>query len=406
MSSIGVVHPDIMAGAGSEAVTGYMLDAIRDHDLTLYTSKPVDFAGFDAEHGTSLETADITVVNPAADVTDGIDLLTAPVKRATSITKFRELKASLVCRALRRQEPDHDLFISAWGQFPTELPSIEYVHARRPVTKVDGYGPLAMHYRLCDYILGDRTQNYESTTTVANSEWMQSQLASAKRDETLVLYPPIDTSDIEPLPWEQRDEGFVSLGRITPTKRQVAGIEIIDSVVDRGVDTHLHVIGLEKDDSYCRRIRQMAAERSYVHFEGEVTRERLVELIVGHRFGLHAARDEPFGMTIAEMAAGGTVPFVHESGGQREILATHPELIYERETGAVESIIEVFSDECKQRSLSDQLVAEAQQFSVDTFQHRFAEVVRQRLEGTPVTVPSGTESAATAAENSRPAPKG
>ena len=51
-------------------------------------------------------------------------------------------------------------------------------------------------------------------------------------------------------------------------------------------------------------------------------------LISTHRYGLHAMEAEPFGMAVAELLSGGCIPFVHDGGGQVEIVDHDPRLIY------------------------------------------------------------------------------
>ena len=142
----------------------------------------------------------------------------------------------------------------------------------------------------------------------------------------------------KPRPWNEREEGFVTLGRVERSKRIAELIRIVDGVREHGYDVHFHVVGPTVDGEYRAELDDMVADRPYVTLEGELPREELVELVCTHRYGLHGKQFEHFGMAVAELAVGGAIPFVPVSGGQRAVVRKREELLYESVDDAVETI--------------------------------------------------------------------
>ncbi|ELY84389.1 group 1 glycosyl transferase [Natrinema gari JCM 14663] len=88
---------------------------------------------------------------------------------------------------------------------------------------------------------------------------------------------------------------------------------------------------------------------------------------------------EHFGMAVGELAAGGTIPFVPNGGGQREIVHEREELLYESADEAVEKIDHVLSDPELRRELRDQLGDIEERFGRKRFKRTIRETVEQTL---------------------------
>ncbi len=142
------------------------------------------------------------------------------------------------------------------------------------------------------------------------------------------------------MPWEEGENGFVTVGRIALDKRTLRACRIIEEVRSIG-----HDVGPEGDnESYMESVQDFARENRWVTLEGTVERKRLVHLIQSHRWALHTKPHEHFGMVVAEYVGGGAVPFVPSSGGQIEIISD-PELqTYDSKSNAVRKISKVLSN--------------------------------------------------------------
>ncbi|MDS0474560.1 glycosyltransferase [Natrinema sp. 1APR25-10V2] len=135
-----------------------------------------------------------------------------------------------------------------------------------------------------------------------------------------VVHPPVDTEGFDPRPWDEREDGFVTVGRLARYKNVAETIRIVDGVRERGHDVHHHVVGPSYDPEYRRELEAMADARDYVTLEGELPREELVDLLCTHRYGLHGKRNEHFGMAVAKFVAAGAIPVIPDNGGQRDIV--------------------------------------------------------------------------------------
>jgi hypothetical protein len=76
------------------------------------------------------------------------------------------------------------------------------------------FGELRPWVVLADYSFDRMKQNL----TITNSDGIGDLFRSVYGIESVTLYPPAD-GDFRPLPWSQRENGFVAIGRINVCKR-------------------------------------------------------------------------------------------------------------------------------------------------------------------------------------------
>src|SRR5262249_38798550 len=145
--------------------------------------------------------------------------------------------------------------------------------------------------------------------------------------------------DFPAIPWQDREDGFVCIGRISPEKELEKIIAILAAVRGRGQKVHLHIIGSPDNPRYYRRIlRLVRANASWVFLNEGLSRDQLVRLISVHRYGIHGMREEHFGMAVAEMVRAGCIVFVPRGGGQVEIVRGEDRLLYKTPAEAITKI--------------------------------------------------------------------
>lgn len=193
-----------------------------------------------------------------------------------------------------------------------------------------------------------------------------------------VVNPPIDASEFDPQPWGEREDGFVAVGRVVPSKRHDELIGVLDALVNQKVDTHLHIVGGLQSTKYCEKVRSLASERPYISVEGTLPHEELCTLLNTHKYGLHGMEYEHFGMVVAEMRTAGMLPFAHDSGGQVETVNERSELLYSTFDELVEELHTVVTDESLQYELRDQLTSSEIEFTAEKFRARMREIIEQR----------------------------
>ena len=352
MTSVGVVHMDLMSKGGGEAVAMNAIEALQaDYDVTLLTLTDPDVGELNDYFNTGVDAEALDVERAG---------LAAPALNRVFGLRYYVLQNALLSRYACRRADEYDLLVSTINELGLPADSVQYVHFPFDWTVSLDHREHIFHptieedspyERFCTRVAGVSKEEIGATRLFANSGWTADVVEDAYGTEPEVLYPPVDTGEFTDVPWAEREHGFVTLGRIERSKRVVEMIEVVDGLRDRGHDLHLHVVGPTVDEEYREEVVAAAADRPHVEIEGELPREELVELVCTHRFGIHGKRFEHFGMAVAELAAGGAVPFVPSDGGQHAIVRDEERLQYESVGDAVETIDRVLSDPDLQREL-------------------------------------------------------
>jgi glycosyltransferase involved in cell wall biosynthesis len=390
MTAIGVVHPDLNAKGGAEAVAMNCLEALQEqYDLTIVTLREPNIEALNEYYNTTIDPGAVTIEREGP---------IAPKLKTLIGTKYSMLQNALLGRYARDLDGHFDLLVSMMNELGLPAGSIEYAHFPwdwwvnlnnrdqifHPAVEDD-----SLYQQLCTAIANVSPATVHENTVFANSEWTAECFKHAYGKQPEILYPPIDTSEFTDRPWHRRENGFVTLGRIDRSKRTKKLVRIIDGVRQRGHDVHLHILGPAFDQDYYAELDSMAAERPYIKLEGELPRSELVDCISSHRYGIHGKEYEHFGMAVAEMVAGGAIPFVPSAGGQRAIVDNDQRLLYNATGEAIEKIDRVLSNPSLQRELrmnSDRIES---RFGRERFHNRIRDAVEHAL-GEPAVKPKLT----------------
>jgi glycosyltransferase involved in cell wall biosynthesis len=179
-----------------------------------------------------------------------------------------------------------------------------------------------------------------------------------------VVYPPVGT-EFPDVPWEEKEQAFVMIGRIAPEKRVERAIAILDAVRRRGYAMQFRLCGQIGEDIYGQRIARLCREHAdWIIVEGEVSGKRKARILAGCQFGIQTREAEPFGISVAEMVKAGSIVFAPNDGGQVEVL-NHPLLSFESDSDAVERICLVLDDVGRQVELREHLRRQARMFNAD-----------------------------------------
>jgi glycosyltransferase involved in cell wall biosynthesis len=221
------------------------------------------------------------------------------------------------------------------------------------------------------------------STLVSNSDRTASKVEHWYSTRPQVLNPPIDTDGLSGgLPWEEREDGVIFLSRIHSGKNIEWLIEILHQVRQRGHDIHFHIIGPKDTDQpeYYQKIRSLSDEYNFVTMEGKMQGEALNRMLREHKYGINGARTEQFGMAIAEMVTAGMIPFVPNSGGQREIVGENTAVMFETTEEAVEKISEVHSKQDLVPRIKQHFPDIEAKYGKRVFKKEIREIVRRQLQ--------------------------
>jgi len=374
-----------MGRGGSEAQAMWAIQALKDdYDVTLLTAGCV-------------READLEDLNKFYDTSvrwDEVSVLEAPLLPGMRRNQLAAaVRGALFQRYCRKVASRFNVLVSAYNMCDFGVPGIHLIsdfawdhelsqkfdpmpqQARRLIHR---NGLLRKAYLAFARSLArpsGRNLFAGEDLIVANSRWTARILEERHGACNVpVIYPPV-VAEFPHVPFDQKEFGFVCIGRIDHEKRVEKMIEIVGRVRSLGHDVHLHVIGSIDQSPYGRMIRRLCAENcTWVIPEGRKTGEQKARLLTGHRFGIHACEREAFGIAVAELVKAGCIPFVPDTGGQVEIVGD-PQLCYRDVDDAVAKIDAVLSDETRQRQLAEKLAGHMERFSNERFACEFREIV-------------------------------
>ena len=358
-----IVQRSLSPPGGGNAVAAWMVHALAGvHEVATLTTSPWSVTETNAFYGTSI---------PEGIVKQHV--VAAPWRWLSGLSEDR-LTRLRMCSVLHDARPlasSYDLLVTADNFAAFAKPGIQYVHFPADLQPKPARMPAVvnLYFAICDRLLGARWTDAARNITLANSQWTAAGLERLGEVSTpIVLYPPvIDPGD--GLPWDQRDDAFLCIGRFHESKR----VEMAMAIVGRAraaalPKARLIIVGSAVDGEYTSRIIRAAAQYGdWIEFREDLSRGELNQLMGRTRYGLQAMQGEHFGMATAEMTRAGCLVFAHHSGGTPEVLNNESALLWESEGEAVKKIVNLRHVE----PLRARLKAHANRFSPETFAAEF-----------------------------------
>ena len=380
MKRVLLVQPSMQPPGGGNGVAAWVLQAlVREHRVTVLSWRPVEIEPINRFFGTHLSRSDFdTIVVPRSwrIIADHLP------------TPSTLIKMALLMRYTRRVSAGFDVLFGVYNETDYGRIGIQYIHYPtylRPRPKVDlrWYHPpqsgLNLYYALADRIADFSLDRLKNNVTLVNSDWTGEQVAKFLGIPTRTLYPPV----VDPapgLPWEERRNAFLAVGRISPEKEYERVMRILARVREQVPDLTLTIIGTWDRHSrrYFRSLTTLAESLgSWIRFRDNLTRDDVRVLMASHRYGLHGMREEHFGMAPAELARAGAIVWVPRGGGQMEIVGREPALMYESEDDAVTKITSTLASASEQHRLREKLAVISEQFSTTRFTQQVRTLVSE-----------------------------
>lgn len=363
LKSVAVWQPFFLGG-GAEAVALWILEALQDHyDVTLHTLTSVDFAWLNAMYNTHLLPEKIKVETYLPD-----SLTKAAYFAMSNSDILRTALVYLTIKGLKETSSEYDAVFSAFNGVDMGTPGIQYLHWVHVVEQFPKKAPLwyklfmkwadFSHDRLCENL------------SVANSAYTAHKVKNVYGIDAKVVLPPVITQ-IDALPWEEKEDAFLCSGRLVKAKEPHRVIRILKGVRERGFDIKLHITGGgggAYERSYQKQLYKTIRENSdWVHLHQNLPYADYLKIAAKCRYGLHF-KPEPFGISVAEMLKADMIPFVKSVGGQVEIVgAENTELLFLTEEEAIQKIIQVLENDSLRRKLSETLKQRKSFFSTERF---------------------------------------
>jgi glycosyltransferase involved in cell wall biosynthesis len=352
---IAVYYPFFMGG-GAEAVGLWILEALKGkYDLTLFTTTPVNFERLNSMYGTSLSSEWVTVKALIPN-----SLRSACHFLIANSADFRMLCLHLLVRYFKANSHQYDLVSSAFNAIDLGKKGIQYIHWIKVVEGTPFYRSIS----------GFSQDQIKENISIANSYCVADSVKKTYEVDSTVVYPPV-VIDAPMIPWEEKENAFICSGRLVPAKQPHKVIQILRAVRKRGFDIKLHMTGGGGGTSewkYQRWLKDMVKKNSsWVTLYENLKYKDYVNVVSRCRYGIHY-KQEPFGISIAEMVKAGAIPFVKSKGGQIEIVGEHNQaLFFDDDEDAVEKIVRILSDQTQQDKALKLLEEQRNLFST----HRF-----------------------------------
>jgi len=371
-------HPGLGMG-GSEARVMWGIAALRGYaDVTLITGRAFELDRLNRHCGTDVRPTDFH-----ARVT--------PQWLRRTVGHTDALRGAAFGRYLRRAEREFDVCCSGYNHMDFGKPTIQFMadfsfdDELRQAYDPSPPGARAWAHRrgllrraylgLARAIAGRSAYDGRDDWIIANSHWTAAVLKERRGIVCRgVIYPPV-VCDAPEVPWAERENGFVCLGRVSHEKRIERAIDIIARVRAMGHEVHLHLIGPIGDDAYGRMIAAKIRENAEWCFaEGSKTAREKFELLAKHKWAVHGRDGEAFGIAVAEQVRSGCVPFVPAIGGPAEIVGEES-LCYRDEAEAAAKIDAMMCGPERQTAVCAHLADRAKLFSTDVFMGEFRQIV-------------------------------
>lgn len=370
-------------GGGNGVAAWFLQALVRDYDVTVLSWWPVDLEPINRFFGTTLRDGDFRKLVVPAHWRVIADHLPVPAAL---------LRSALLMRYTRQVSGNFDVVVGVHNETDFGRRGIQYVHYPtylRPRPDVDyrwyhrSKFLLESYYRLSDGIAGFSFERLRQNLTLANSDWTGRQVKRLLGIDAQTLYPPIVDSAAS-MAWGERHRAFLSIGRISPEKEYERSIRILARVRERVPDLRLTIVGTW--DRHARRYlnqlqRQASALGPWIQFRQDVSRDELRSLMGSHRYGIHAMREEHFGMAPAEMVRAGMVVWVPRGGGQTEIVGGEPALLFDSEDEAIEKILAVLTNEAEEQRVRKHLARQGERFGTERFLQEVRTILANFTEG-------------------------
>lgn len=352
---IAILHPHFGWGGG-EAVCVWVLHALKDKfDIDLIvTEKDVTIYKINNFYETNFNDHDFKIIK-----------IFFPLRGYL-------LQSHLAQRYLKNNIRRYDFAISTNNEMDFGKRGIQYIHY--PILQKKKKNALKKLYKKFVFSLSKyRFDGMQNNLTLTNSLWTKRQIKKMYNLESKVLYPSL-VGKFPFIKQEEKQEGFVCIGRITPAKELEKVIEILSEVKKKFPGITLDIIGYIEDQKYFKKIENMVNKKSdWIKIRTNLSHKEIKESIIKFKYGIHGMKNEHFGIVILEMVKAGVIPFVANDGGQVEIVDDE-NLIYRDKEDAVRKIEKVLENNLLQKKMFKKIQEQDKKFSKEAFIKQISEI--------------------------------
>lgn len=220
--------------------------------------------------------------------------------------------------------------------------------------------PFLTSLRQWDRLAADRVDYF-----IAISKEVRRRIAKIYRRDSVIIYPPVDTSRFQPASYV--DDYYLLVGRLVPYRR----IDLLIKAFNI-MERPLLIAGTGRDQG---RLEELAGPS--VTFLGRVPDADLPDLVARCRAFMFPG-EEDFGIAPLQAMAAGRPVIAYAAGGALETVVPGTGVLFsEQSVGAIIEAVESFDP----GSVSQAFIrAQAGKYDVEVFKRQISDFVEQKLE--------------------------
>ena len=359
--SVLLVDPLYTVKGGGAAVTFWAMEALKkEFRLSVLAWGDFDLDEGNRLFGTAVGRDEFALLQPPALIKWTGETLNRIDPDPWSVQRW-----ALLMRWAGREARGYDAVLCTNSEICLPAPCLQYIHF--PYIGESAHKRESTGRRPWEIISDFDASRVKKNRSLVNSDWTGAVHRSYYGGATHTLYPPVP-GDFPRQPWEQRENGFVCVGRFNGDKRLDRIIDMVQSVRASHPEFHLHLVGLPMSEEsggveYYKHLRRRVAEHpDWLFLEEGLSRDDMLKLLSHHRYGIHAKQDEHFGIAVAELVKAGCITFAHRSGGQVEIIGDQ-RLLYDDQDEMVRRVLSVIESPGEHEALRERLKSQARLFS-------------------------------------------
>jgi alpha-1,2-mannosyltransferase len=241
-----------------------------------------------------------------------------------------------------------------------------------------------------------------ATAVMTNSSWTKGHICALWGLPVVpIVFPPVNIKGLAAAQPTGRGKAkrasarantIVGVGQFRPEKdHRLQLAAFARALPGLPKDATLVLVGGCRDENDRQRVKDL---RCYAHelgvtervrFEVSVPYDRITELLTTAAVGIHAMRDEHFGISVVEYMAGGCVALAHDSAGPKmDIIRDGVDgFLRSDEQGYADALCAIFAMKKKDAAafdaMSDEARSSAQRFSDESFARKFLGTLAQLL---------------------------
>ncbi|MBD3247914.1 glycosyltransferase [Candidatus Falkowbacteria bacterium] len=231
---------------------------------------------------------------------------------------------------------------------------------------------LVLNYiRIWDRQAADRVDVF-----VANSKTVQKRIKKYYKQDSKVIYPPVDTKKFgnfrDHLDEKLQSERYFLIGcRLASYKRVDLAIKAFKKMPDK----KLKIFG---DGIDRQRLEKIAGDASNIEFLGRVDDAELARYYANAQAFLNP-QEEDFGITAVEAISAGTPVIAYRKGGATEtVVAGESGVFFDRQRP--EDLIRAVENFKADKFNKDEISRQAERFSIDNFKKNLESFIKEECE--------------------------